>query len=80
MGVLWLGGAAAQHLATHSVVGSTRTHAAVGGLSRSSDVADYGMAFDYVVAPMSADFTASMQRIRFAMEDFLPLPWGKGYL
>jgi hypothetical protein len=80
MAVLWFGSAGAQQLATHGIVGATRTHTAMGSLSGASERADYGMTFDYVVAPMSADFGASMKTIRFAMEDFLPLPWGKGYL
>ena len=78
--VLWFGSAGVQHLATQGILGSTRTHAAMGSLSPSSGTADYSMSFDHVIAPMRTDAAATIRSIRIEAEDLMPLPWGKGWL
>jgi hypothetical protein len=49
------------------------------GTLRPNGEADYGRAFEYVVAPMRTEIAASVQRIVVDARDLLPLPWGKAY-
>ena len=78
--VLWFGGAAVSELAMQGVIGSLRPHTPLAGMMRSSEPADYGRAFDYVVAPLRADAAATVRSIRIEARDLMPLPWGWGWL
>jgi len=42
-------------------------------------MADYTRAFEYTVAPIRRDVSATIGRIVFNTRDLVPLPWGKAY-